>query len=196
MPADTTPEPATDAPLKAEHHAQLAVARLARKPIDRALRVIGFSAWTLGIFAALSVPFAITGLRAAFVAVVLVVCAYFEFRGRDEFKRLDPAAITTLATNQAALGVGLVVYCLWSAAAAWWGPDPYAQAVERTPEIAEIMGDIGGMMRQLMVGFYGVVLVLGVAYQIAMVAYYRSRRKPLERYLDETPAWILALDKR
>ncbi|MEO1236680.1 MAG: hypothetical protein AAFX76_07830 [Planctomycetota bacterium] len=188
--------PAAAPGITAEQHAQLAAAKLAHAPIRRAVRVATFSAVTLAVFAVLSLPFAVFGWRAAFVAACLAACTVFEFRGRNALRRLDPAGPRVLTFNQIGLTAGLTVYCLWSAHAAWFGPDLYAEAVARNPEIADLLEPYRDLFRQLTVAFYGVVLVVGLAFQAAVIAYYHTRRHSLRRLLDDTPAWARDLVAR
>lgn len=181
--------------LSAEHYAQLAAVQLAFTPIRRALRVVTFSASTLALFAVLSLPFAFFGVKAAFVAVGLVVATVFEFRGRAALARLDVGGVKILVWNQIALTGVLAIYCLWSMAAAWFGPDLYAEMAAQQPEVGEMLAPYSDLFRQAAVVFYGIVLVAGVLIQALVIRYYASRRRHVEQYLAETPAWILAWNR-
>ncbi|MEM8739681.1 MAG: hypothetical protein AAGG38_14555 [Planctomycetota bacterium] len=203
MPQPPTPSPgAASAPageaepvLKAEQYAQLAAAQRAFGPVRRAQRVAMSSAVTLGVFALLSLPFALAGPRAAFVTAGLAACAVVEFRGRAALGRLDPAGPRQLFYNQLALTAVMVVYCVWSAYAAWFGPGVYAQATAEHPEIAELLGPYSEGFRRLTVAFYGVVLLVGVVFQALILRYYYTRQRPLRQYLEQTPAWVLAFNR-
>jgi len=185
-----------DAPaLSAEHYAQLAAARVAFAPVRRAQRVMTFSALTLAIFAFLSLPFAFFSLKAAFVALGLVTATFFEFRGRAAVGRLDPAGVTTLVRNQVALTGMMAGYCVWSMASAWFGPDLYAEAVAANPEIEALLSPYSEVFRQAAVGFYGIVLLVGLVVQVFVIRYYATRRRPIETYLAQTPAWVWAWNR-
>lgn len=181
--------------LTAEHHAQLAAARIAYRPIARALRVVTFSAVTLALFAVLSLPFAFFGFKAAFAALGLTVAAVFEFRGRTALRRLEPAGIRILTWNQIALTGVLAIYCLWSMADAWFGPNPYADVIASDPAVGELLAPYSDLCRQLAVGTYAAVLVIGGIVQGLVIRYYATRRLPLEKYLAATPAWVLAWNR-
>ncbi len=185
------PEPV----LTDEHFAQRDAARQRRTKIDRAAYVATVSAWSLAAFAALSLPFALFSVKGAFVAIGLAVCAFFEFRGRNGLKQLDPAAPIRLAWNQFALACVIAGYCAWSAYAAWTGPSPYAQAVAASPELADTLAPLEDLIRQVTAATYGLVGVLSVAFQVGAIAYYRTRRKHIVNYVAQTPAWVLALDR-
>lgn len=193
MEAASTPSPALT--LTPDHLAQRDAAKERRKKIDRAIVVSTISAWSLAVFAALSLPFALFGLKAAFIAAGLGVCAFFEFRGRSGLKQLDVEAPARLGWNQFALALVIAGYCVWSAYDAWFGPSPYAEAIATTPELENVLQPLDGLIRQVTTGAYVVVGVLTLFVQAATVSYYRSRRKFIEKYLSETPAWVLQLDR-
>ena len=193
------PSAAADTPggevvLTAAHLAQRSAAKRRRGKVDRAVVVATVSAWSLAVFAALSWPFGLFSLKGAFIAAGLSACAWFEFRGRNGLRRLEVGAPARLAWNQLGLAGVISVYCVWSAYAAWTGPSAYAQAIERTPELAEMLEPFAGVIRQVTVGAYGLVLVLTLMVQAGVIGYYRSRRKFVEAYLSETPGWVLALE--
>lgn len=179
-------------PLSAEHYAQLAAAHLAYAPIRRALRVVTFSAVTLALFAVLSLPFALFSLKGAFVAIGLAVAAVFEFRGRAALRRLEARGPRLLTRNQIALTGVLVIYCLWSMADAWFGPDLYEEITARVPEAADLLAPYSTLLRPLVVFVYGTTLVVGLAVQALVICYYHTRQRHVENYLKQTPAWILA----
>ncbi|MEM1027179.1 MAG: hypothetical protein AAGJ38_03765 [Planctomycetota bacterium] len=178
--------------LTAEHYAQLAAAQIAYGPIRRALRVVAFSAWTLALFAVLSLPFAFFSAKGAYAAACLIGTAVFEFRGRAALRRLDTRGVTILTRNQIVLTGLMSVYCLWSMATAWFGPDRYAQAVERYPELGELLAPYSDLFRQLTVAVYAIVLVVGWLVQALVIRYYATRRRHVEQYLAQTPEWILS----
>lgn len=196
--APTPPSPANggSAPaLSAEHYAQLAAAHLAYAPIRRAMRVAMFSASTLALFAVLSMPFALFSLKGAFAALGLAVTAVFEFRGRAALGRLEVSGVQTLVWNQIALTGLMTVYCLWSIAGAWFGPDQYAQIIARNPELGDLLAPYADLFRQMTVGIYGIVLIVGLLVQALVIRYYATRRRHVEKYLAQTPAWILAWNR-
>ncbi|MEO0514629.1 MAG: hypothetical protein AAF086_04965 [Planctomycetota bacterium] len=189
-------QPEPDAPvLSAEHYAQLAAAHLAFAPVRRALRVVTFSASTLALFAVLSLPFAFFSLKAAFVATALVAAAAFELRGRAAVGRLELAGVSLLVRNQIALTAAMTVYCLWSMASAWFGPDLYAEVATTQPEVGQLLEPYAEMFRQAAIVFYGIVLLAGLVVQAGVIRYYATRRRPIETYLAQTPAWILAWNR-
>lgn len=176
--------------------AQVAAAKQRRNKVDFAIVVASVSAWSLAVFAGVSWLFALFSLKAALVAAGLSACAFFEFRGVAGLKRMDLRAPARLAWNQFGLAVLIAAYCVWSALSAWYGPNPYAQAVATTPELGDMLEPFEDVMRQITVGVYALVLVLSVCIQASTIVYYRSRRKIIAAYLKETPGWIVELDRQ
>ena len=202
LPQNPPPHPDAPAPdstpsvLTPEMREEFAAARVAYRPIRRAIGVAAFSAWSLAVFAGLSLPFALFSLKGVFIATGLTWCAVFEFRGGAALRRLDPAAPRRLALNQAVFTGFIAGYCVWSAVSIWFGPSPYEAAVAANPEIGELLEPIADVIRQITVAAYGIVLFVGLIYQACMIRYYLTRRRHLQRYLDDTPAWVLELHRR
>src|SRR5262249_54379049 len=98
-----------------EHLAQLAAAKTRGVKIRRAYLTAMTSGITLGIFAALTfifclVDFSIVGTA---IGIGMAVVTWFEFKGADEIKRLDPTAPRRLAINQSILGAMIFGYALY-----------------------------------------------------------------------------------
>ncbi|XAL99820.1 hypothetical protein OT109_00220 [Phycisphaeraceae bacterium D3-23] len=178
------------------HLAQLDDARVRRKKIGRALFTAGMSAWTLAVFAALSLPFALFDLKSGLVGIALGFIAYREFAGRHKLKQLAPEAASHLGWNQVLLCGLLAVYATWQIIHTLTGPSPYAEAIATTPELAPTLEPIEEMMRLAALAVYGSILVVGLLTQGLLALYYFTRRSHICTYLDQTPAWIVELQRR
>jgi hypothetical protein len=180
------------------HSQELAKASERSKKIRKAARVAGFNGWMSALFAACSAPFAIYGLDGLVVAIALAIVAYNEFRGRKRLLAFDPSAAALLGWNQLGLLAMIIVYCLWMTYSGLVSGNPLAADIKANPEIGEVLGTAGGfdeLYRQIVVGFYGLVVLLSVIFQGANAYYYFTRRKFVEAYLDETPAWVRELQR-
>jgi hypothetical protein len=51
------------------------------------------------------------------------------------------------------------------------------------------------LYRLVLVAFYGTVVVLSIVFQGGTALYYGTRRKYIERYVAETPAWVRDLHR-
>jgi len=184
------------APLSREHLAQLDQARAGRKKINRAIVVAGFNAWTLAVFAVFSLPFIFFDLKGGCVGIGLALISIREFSGMRKLKQLDPAAPRHLGWNQVALCGLIALYCGWQIYNALTGPSQYAESIATTPELASTLKPIDEMITMVTLAVYGCILVIGVALQGLTAAYYFSRHRHLQAYIDKTPRWIIELQRR
>jgi hypothetical protein len=160
------------------------------KTILRAARLANFNGWTTGVIAALSAPFAFFSLVGGLVFVSLAVVAINEFRGRRRLLKLDPAAASLLGWNQLGLLALVIGYCCWMIFTGLTTMNPVAAELAANPDLAAVLGAADGfdaLYRQVVVGFYGVVIVLSAVFQGINAVYYFTRRKHVERNLREMP---------
>jgi hypothetical protein len=118
--------------------------------------------------------------------------AWNEFRGRNRLLAFDPSAATLLGWNQIGFLATIIVYCLWALYSNLTSGNPLAE-LKSSPELGEIFGGAHGfenLFRQIVVAFYGLVILLSVIFQGGTAYYYFTRRKYVQAYLDETPAWV------
>lgn len=191
--------PNSDGPLTAEHRQALALARDLAVPVRSAARAATFNAWTTGIIAALSAPFALFSVSGFIMAAGLTLVAYNEFRGRRRLLEFEPAAAATLGWNQIGLLALIVVYCVWTMVTSLTGDSSLVAALAASPELNQAgveLSEFGESFVQLFViGFYGTVIGLSVIFQGANAIYYFTRRKYVARYVAETPAWVRDLQR-
>ena len=190
--------PASDGPLTQQHHQQLALANGRAKKIRKAARLAAFNGWVFGVFAALSVPFALFGIAGFLITVGLTVIAYNEFRGRKRLLQFDPSAAALLGWNQVGLLTLIIAYCLWMLFTGLTGAGPLAAELEANPELAGALGSVEGfddLYKFLVVAVYGTVIVLSVVFQGLNALYYFSRGKHVEAYLQQTPDWVLDVQR-
>lgn len=190
--------PASDGPLTQEHHRELALATGRAKRIRKAARVATFNGWVIGIFAAVSAPFALFSMAGFLVTVGLTLIAYNEFQGRKRLLQFDPSSSTLLGWNQVALLSLIIVYCLWMLFTGLTGAGPFAAEMEANPEIAAALGSLDEfdhLYKVLVVAVYGTVIVLSTIFQGLNALYYFTRRKHVEAYVQETPDWVLDVQR-
>lgn len=167
-----------------------------RKRINRALFTAGFSAWSLAVFAALSLPFVLFDPKSGLVAVGLSFIAYREFTGRHKLKQLRPSAAQHLGWNQVLLCGLIALYAGWQIISTLAGPSPYAEAIDTTPELASTLKPIEELVTFATLAFYAGVLLIGVLTQGSLALYYFTRRRRICTYLEETPGWIVEIHRR
>jgi hypothetical protein len=180
------------------HTQELAQASQRAVKVRKAARVAGFNGWMSALVAVCSAPFALYGVDGLVVAVALTIVAVNEFRGRNRLLAFDPSAASLLGWNQLGLLATIIVYCMWMLYSSLSGANPLAADLKANPEIGEVLGGSGSfdvLFRQIVVAFYGLVILLSAIFQGANAYYYFTRRKYVQACLDETPAWVRELQQ-
>lgn len=185
----------SSAPLSPEHREQFAQAQLRRKKINRAQKIAAFNAWCFTVFAVFSLLFAFFSLTSLIAGIALAGLAYNEFRGRRQLALLNPAGPQTLGINQVICCLLIALYCGVQLYRTITGPGAYAQAVEQNPELADMLAPMADLIQTATIATYGLVFIIGVAAQGLTAWYYFSRKRHLDDYLEQTPDWVLDLER-
>lgn len=184
--------------LSDSQHQQVAAANRQAKKIRRAAAVAGFNGWVIGFFAVSSLPFALFSISGFLVAAGLGVVAYNEFRGRNRLLEFDESSPSFLGWNQIGFLVLIVLYSLWMLYAGLTGESPFAAEIRANPELGmvfESSEEFDQAYRMLVVAIYGTVIFVSAIFQGWNACYYFTRRKLMAAYLQETPAWVLELQR-
>lgn len=174
---------------------QLADANRRGRKIATAAAVAAFNGWTLGVFAALSTPFAIFSIKSLVVCVGLWAVTWNEFRGRRMLRRFDPRGPRVLGWGQLGLMALLTLYSAWQIYTAMTGQGEYAEVIRRQPELASQLGSIDRLYTTLTVFIYGGLIGCTMLFQGLNSAYYFTRTGPLRAYLQQTPPWVVQLQR-
>ena len=193
--ATITSEPT--GPLSQSQQHEVATAHERAKKIRKAAGVAGFNGWVTGIFAVCSAPFAVFSLPGFLVTVGLSVVAYNEFQGRKRLLKFDRKAPAFLGWNQVAFLVLIVCYCIWMLIVGLASDGPFAAELKAKPELGAVLdtGEFDDLYRMLVVAVYGSVIALSCVFQGLNAFYYFSRRKYVNAYVEETPHWVLDLQR-
>ena len=186
--------PASDpitSPLTPEQQQQFVKASGAAAKLTRASRMTAFNGGSMLVLAFLCAPFALMDITNALVAAVLAVLGSIELRGRTRLQRLDPGAGRMLALNQLALLSAILIYCGWSISANLTGPG----LLGSHPELQDLQIDIVGLERTIVWTVYGAVAAGSVIYQGLCALYYFKTGRRLRDYVEQTPPWILKLQR-
>ena len=181
--------PGGDSPLSPEQLDTLAAGMARARKIQGAARLAAFTGWTLLAFGVLSFLLTFFSLTGLLVGCALGTVAWNELEGRKLALRFRPEGPRRLARNQLwFLGV-IVVYCLWAIYKSWFHPLPETAQVEDLLELGP------GFVATATSAFYGLVMVVGVAYQLGMYRYHKARVRMVEEYLAETPPWVIEVER-
>ena len=181
--------PGGDSPLSPEQLDTLAAGMARARKIQGAARLAAFTGWTLLAFGVLSFLITFFSLTGLLVGCALGAVAWNELEGRKLALRFRPEGPRRLARNQLwFLGV-IVLYCLWAIYKSWFHPLPETAQVEDLLELGP------GFVATATSAFYGLVMVVGVAYQLGMYRYHKARVRMVEEYLAETPPWVIEVER-
>ncbi|MFH1748808.1 MAG: hypothetical protein ABIG44_17375 [Planctomycetota bacterium] len=201
-PASTTARPlapeqpaAAAGPLSAAHLRELELARGRSKKIRRAINVALFNAWSLAIFAALSLLIGLFSLTSLVIGVALAVVAYNEFAGARLLRRYDERGTYRLGWNQLGLCGVLVIYASWCIYTSFTSPSSLDEALGASAQALQMVGSIKSLERVITLAVYGGLIVGSILFQGGTAWYYFSRKRHIRAYKQETPKWIIELQQ-
>jgi hypothetical protein len=184
--------------LTPEQMRQLAVARAGGSTIRWCRGMALFDAYTIALFALISILSGYNSLPGLFIGFGLGIVAWVEFRAVAALGQLKPEAVRHLGYNQLALAAVLIVYAVWNlalpgqngiaAAINAAGADPQTQQQLRQM----LGGDAGDFFNWLI---YGSLIAIAVFVQGGTALYYLSREKRVRAYVEQTPDWIQQMQK-
>lgn len=173
----------------------IAQARRQTRKISRAAAVASMSGWTCAVFGGLTLLCGIFSLPAFLLGLGLIVIAIIELRGGAALRRFDLAAPRRLGWNQIALACMIASYCAWCIYTSLNAPgmyDEYLNTPGMGDELAKTLGPIERLQKTVTIGFYSLVIIVSLATQGAMAAYYFTRRTHIARSLQTTPQWTIS----
>jgi hypothetical protein len=181
------------AALNAQNQQELQSAKTAYRKIRRAIGMAQFDGWTIGIIAGFSFLFGVVcgDWVSTVIGMALVINAWIELQSAQRLRQLDPQAIRRMGLNQLAVAGVIVLYVGWTIALILFGKDELASVSSASAQA----GIDPGQIRMLEVGVYLIVLAIGLASTLGMSRYYFTREKYLKAYLEQTPAWIIAMQR-
>jgi len=186
--------PAASGPLP-QHLEQIAESRQRGKRISRAVTVATLSGWSLAIFAGLTLLGAVFDSSALLLGAALACSACFELRGARELHRLNARGPRQLARNQLFLAAIITTYAGYHLVACLIGQSPLASSAS-DPQVSQLLGSFDDMARGISAAFYGVVGLVGLIVPGLTALYYGSRKKHIEEFVRNSPAWIVELRRK
>ncbi|MBN2583960.1 MAG: hypothetical protein JXL80_12915 [Planctomycetes bacterium] len=200
--ADQTVEEA-HSPLDERHFAMVQQAVQSHKAIDRLSRRTRSSSAIMLILGALTMvwTFFSPDLTNALIALALCVTGTAEWYGHTQVRRARSGAAKLLGINQLVLMGVIIAYCV--AQMVMFSPEK-AKAEALSPELRSQMSAMPGAVGSfnamidrwgpiVTYGFYGLMILIGVAFQGGTALYYFTRKRHIEAFARETPAWIQRL---
>jgi hypothetical protein len=186
------PPPRPAGPLSGEDYAQLELARKRGKKVLKAAKVASFDAWTMAIIGGSALAFGVVDHVSGIVGGAIMIVAMVEFKGAAKFRKMDLGAPMLCGLNQLFLLATIAVYCAWNL----MQNQPSVMQSIGDPMGDAVLGDVASMESSIMKAFYSLVLIGSVLMQGLTAVYYFTRARHMRRYVQETPAWIVELQKR
>lgn len=176
-------------PLSQAQLQELATAMERGQKIRGAAKVAAFTGWTVGAFGVLSLLFGLFSLQGILVGGALLAVAWNELEGRKLLLKFRPGGPRRVAQNQLWLLAVIAAYCLWAIYQVRNNPPADMAQLEELLELGQ------GFWAGLMTAVYGAVLLTVGVFQLAMYRYHAARIAMLEAYLEETPAWVVEIQR-
>lgn len=193
-------------PLGAQDLELLARAGERMRSLRRALWLAYMNGSTLLLCAFACVPFALFDASLLLPALVLGASGAAELRGARMLRDHDLRAPRWLATNQLVLLALIAAYCAFSGVSALHAsfadqlssaaPGATEQLRDAMPGLDLSPDTLEHGYRALVVAFYGAVFVACALYQGLCARYYRTREPVLRALVDQTPAWVMEVQRR
>jgi hypothetical protein len=175
---------------------QLSLATRAWAKLRRLAMYAAFDGWTLSVLGALTLVCggygSVLGLLMSFV---LLGAGIFEIYSVRQLRQLKPSAINHLAYNQMALAGMLVTYSIISMIQSRHGGGLSAEIQQSLADAGGAVGDTNDQLSAATDIFYCGLMAFALLVQGGTAMYYFSRRKHLQRYLEETPDWIQQMQR-
>jgi hypothetical protein len=182
-------------PLSEEHLRQLAASHAATLKIRRAINVARADGWGVACAAALTLLSSFTSVSGVVVAAALGAVAVVELKMAARLRRFDVSAPRVLALNQVALGGLLIAYAVLRIYQELNGAGEYAAMVASDPEVGRALQPFEHLTRLVALSMYGGLIAVAILAQGGLALYYFTRTRHLRAYLEQTPPWIVAVQK-
>jgi len=181
--------------LNADNLREMQTARVSLRKIRRAVLSAKIEGYSVAICGALTVAMGMGSIWQMLGGTVLAVIGVIEIVGGTRLGKLDIDAVRILTINQLSLAVLILMYALWMLHSEMVHPADLADlGAAGGADLGQMGSSIQGLTHEIMLLMYG-SMILAAAVEAGMAAYYHSRGAHLRRYLSETPAWIIAMQK-
>ena len=188
-----------DSPLTQEQLAQIGEARMNASQILRAAQIAHREFVGLVLMGALTAMFACYGgisISSLIMGLWMIVGGVIEHLGEQRIRRLDPHVFTTLSRNQLLLGIMFVVISAWWMLTIAMGSDKDLASTGKTLSNLGIAAtQMMPLIKLMLYAAYGSVGVFGIFWQGYLAWYYSRRQRQLVEYIQETPKWILDMQR-
>ena len=175
---------------------ELAAATARWRKLRRLAAYGAVDGWSLAIFGALTLICGGYGSAAGLmVSFALLGSGIFEIYTVRQLRRLNPSAVIRMASNQLVLAAALILYGLINLFQSRHGGGLPAEIQQALAQAGASGGDANDQVSDIMQVFYLILIAFALLVQGGTALYYLSRRKHLQRYLEQTPDWIQQMQR-
>lgn len=182
--------------LSADNLRELQAAKQSLRKIRRAVSVARFEGYTVAVCGGITFLSGIGSVGDMLGGAVLTAIGVIEIISAGRLGRLDTKAVRILTTNQLCLAALILLYAVWNLHAEV--AHPASDLPDLSPSDAAALGQMDSsalsLTHEVMLLFYGSMIAAAVV-EAGMARYYHSRGAYLQRYLADTPAWIISMQK-
>jgi hypothetical protein len=182
--------------LSVDNLRELQAAKQSLRKIRRAVSAARFEGYTVAICGGITFLSGIGSVGDMLGGTVLTIIGIVEIIWAGRLGRLDTTAVRTLTINQLCLAALILLYALWNLHAEI--AHPASDLPDLSPSDAQVLGQMDssamGLTHEIMLLLYGSMIAAAAA-EAGMAAYYHSRGAYLQRYLADTPPWIISMQK-
>ncbi len=194
---------APHSPLSPAQLAQLTAADQRIRSIDGAIKLAAWNGYSLLVGACLSGLFSLGDAWGLLSAALLGGFGFAELLGRKRLQRHDRRAPLWLCVNQLLLLGAMLAYSGFHLYVSLSSGSLVDQALHEHPElhgalssiddpqVGDLAQDMGTMFHTGVIIAYAALMVSSLLFQGGSALYYYSRKKHLDAFLRDTPAWVL-----
>ena len=180
--------------LSPENLRELQAARNSLRKVRRAVTTAKFEGYSVAISGLLTFLMGIGSIGQMFGGIVLAVIGIIEIVSASRLSQLDVRAGRVLTINQLSLAALILLYAVGNIYGETMHPEAAAELQGISQSDSQALGDVTSLTHEITLLMYGAMIGAAVV-EAAMARYYHSRVVYLERYLAETPPWIVAMQK-
>jgi len=180
--------------LSQENLRELQTARNSLRKVRRAVTTAKFEGYSVAICGVLTSLMGYGSFGQILGGIVLTVIGVIEIYGASRLGQLDAKAGRILTVNQLTLAALILLYALWNIFGEVMHPADAADLQGLSTSDSQVMGDVTGIAHEVTMIMYAGMIAAAVV-EAGMARYYHSRGVYLVRYLAETPAWIISMQK-
>jgi hypothetical protein len=182
--------------LSPDNMRELGEARQSLRKITRAASTAKIEGGTIFVFGILTFLCGIGSITDMLGGVILTVIGFVEFTSAKKLTRLDEKAIKILTINQLCLAGVILLYAVFKIYGELTSPSQNLPDLSQAD--AQVAGNLAGVQSQLTHLIYLAVyagLIIAAFGEAALALYYHTRAAHLRKYLADTPAWIITMQK-